>query len=63
MVKSAVAPCIFFELRPTVKLLESKDAVASSTWTSSPALGLAGSVIVNAPPEVSHNILSPATAV
>ena len=41
----------------------SKLAVTSKNLTSSPALGLAGNVIVNAPPDVSTNNLSPATAV
>ena len=63
IVRSAVAPCIFLPFLATVKLLLSKDAALSSMCISSPTAGDAGKVTVNAPPEVSASILSPATAV
>jgi len=62
-VKSAVNPCIFLLFLATVKLLLSNDAALSNICISSPTAGDAGSVTVNAPPDVSASILSPATAV
>ena len=44
-------------------MLLSNDAALSNICISSPTAGDAGSVTVNAPPDVSASILSPATAV
>ena len=50
---SLASPCIFLELRATVKLFESNVALKSINRTVSPAEGLAGNVAVTAPPDVS----------
>ena len=60
---SSANPPMFSPLRPTVRALVSVVRLASRMITSSPAVGVAGRVIVKAAPEVSANSLSPSAAV
>ena len=62
-VRSDVCPSILWLFLPIVKLAVSKVLARSTNRISSPTAAVAGSVIVNAPPWVSANILSPAKAV
>ena len=61
--RSDVAPCIFSELRPTVKLFVPNVPSASIIFTWFPIEGEEGKVIVKSVPDVSQKRLSPSDAV
>jgi hypothetical protein len=60
--KSSATPSIVEAFLATVRLFVYQSAPSAKT-TLFPVVGVAGSVIVNAPPDVSAISLSPATAV